>query len=328
MLTGYAPLEDDLAALSPIPRSQLDLDRQLRSALAAPEPSTLALISGTDAEATLQTTERLEPLLQTLVRQHTIAGFDLPSRLLPSRAEQARRQAALPGAADIRQRLQQAMQSLPFKPGSFDAFADAIQRSHELPPLGPTPLRDSLPGLRLSTLLYQREQGWVALVPLRQTSNAIVYRFLQETRAKLLIGGLLMIAILVLTLRHWRRLLAVLLPVTLTIAIDLAVLSWIEPRLNLFHLIALLLLVGLAIDYSLFFSRRDQNAVGQTTIEYHRLRSETRFALTLCAISTLVMFASLALSSLPVLHAIGVTVAIGVVLAHGLALLLSRPCRN
>lgn len=345
LLTGYAALEDDLAALSPIPHTQLALDRELRAALGSAEPSTLIVITAADAEAALQGAEALQPELEKLISQQTIGGYELPSQLLPSLAAQSRRQAAWPSSTELHQRLQQAMQDLPFKPGSFDDFVEALQRSRTLPPLTPSTLTGSLLGLRLSTLLYPRHQypaGWVALVPLQQihdhdrlrntidrlqpqgihlldvrlTSNAIVYRFLQETRAKLLLGGLLMMVILAVALRNRRRLIAVVLPVVLTIAMDLAILSWIEPRLNLFHLIALLLLAGLAIDYSLFFSRQS-----------HRPTEEdraTRFAVTLCAISTLLMFGLLGLSSLPVLHSIGITVAIGVALAYGLALLLSR----
>jgi len=345
LLTGYPPLQDDLAALSPIPADRLALDRDLRRGLGAPEVGSLLLITGSDAEAVLQRAEALEPLLDGLREDTVIAGFELVSRLLPSRAGQAHAQARLPARTELRRDLRQAMQGLPFKPDSFEPFLDAVRDSRALTPLTPSDLSGSLLGLRLSPLLYQRGDRWVALVPLyqvrdgaalrqaveglglegvylvdvRRTSNAIVYRFLQETQSKLLIGGLLMVFFLVVALRDGRRLVSVLAPVILAIALDLVVLSWFEPGLNLFHLIALLLVAGLAVDYSLFFSRRPTGDQAQAESE----RAETSHAVSLCALSTFLMFAILAWSSLPVLHAIGITVAIGVALAYGLALLLA-----
>ena len=82
--------------------------------------------------------------------------------------------------------------------------------------------------------------------------------------------------------------------------------------LSVFHLVALLLVLGIGLNYALFFER-----VAADVEE----RSRTRLALAVCSTSTIVTFGFLALSSTPVLHAIGSTVALGAVLALAMSAL-------
>ena len=86
--------------------------------------------------------------------------------------------------------------------------------------------------------------------------------------------------------------------------------------LSLFHLVALVLAAGLGLDYALFFEHASDDEADQR---------RTLHALLVCSLSTLLVFALLATSSLPVLRAIGITVSAGVVLNFFLALMLTRP---
>ena len=94
-----------------------------------------------------------------------------------------------------------------------------------------------------------------------------------------------------------------------------AVLQALGVSLTLFHLISLVLVAGLGLDYALFF----ENAAGDA-----KERNRALHAILVCSLSTLLVFALLATSSLPVLRAIGMPVAIGVVGNFTLALLLTR----
>jgi predicted exporter len=76
------------------------------------------------------------------------------------------------------------------------------------------------------------------------------------------------------------------------------------------------LVAGLGLDYALFFEHAEDDPSEQR---------RTLHAVLVCSLSTLIVFALLALSSLPVLRAIGVPVAIGVLSNFVLALLLTRP---
>jgi predicted exporter len=80
-------------------------------------------------------------------------------------------------------------------------------------------------------------------------------------------------------------------------------------------LIALILAAGLGLDYALFFEHAADDRAEQR---------RTFHALLVCSASTLLVFALLAASTLPVLRAIGLTVSLGVVSNFLLALLLTR----
>ena len=116
-------------------------------------------------------------------------------------------------------------------------------------------------------------------------------------------------------MRVWR----VLLPMVLTTLFILAVLRGAGVSLNLFHLIALVLAAGLGLDYALFFEHAADDP---------REQRRTLHALIVCSISTFIVFAVLAASTLPVLRGIGVTVTLGVAGNFVLALLLTRPARS
>ena len=76
-----------------------------------------------------------------------------------------------------------------------------------------------------------------------------------------------------------------------------------------------LLVIGLGLDYSLFFTRPNDNRA---------LQQRTAFGVIVCFGSTALVFGMLALSSIPVLNAIGLTVFIGVSLSLLLAALFSH----
>ncbi len=76
--------------------------------------------------------------------------------------------------------------------------------------------------------------------------------------------------------------------------------------MSIFNLISLLLVVGLGLDYALFFNRLPDN----------QEEWETTFrALWVCAITTILVFGILMYSQTPPLEQIGTTVALGAFLA-------------
>ena len=78
---------------------------------------------------------------------------------------------------------------------------------------------------------------------------------------------------------------------------------------------ALILAAGLGLDYALFFDHAGDDRAEQL---------RTLHAVIVCSLTTLLVFALLAASSIPVLRAIGATVALGVISNFALALLLTR----
>ena len=85
------------------------------------------------------------------------------------------------------------------------------------------------------------------------------------------------------------------------LVLTVAVVTAVHNQLTVIHLVALLLVAGLGLDYALFLSRTESVAE----------RDASNKAVLACAVSTTVAFGILAGSSIPVLKFLGLTVAAG-----------------
>lgn len=333
--------EDNLAALSPVSPASLATDRRLRTDLNAPDVGQLVVIQAADAQTALKRSLALAEALKTPLARGWLRGEEMAARYLPPAAVQKQRQAAIPAPAQLAERLQEALAGLPFKPGVFAPFLHDAAAARHLSPVTPDEVRGTLLGARVDNLLYAQGGHWYALIPLigvsapqalagwfaahpmpgvtyldtHTESTHLMRSFREQTVGQLGLVGTAILLVLFVGLRDPREVLRVLAPLALAELIDLAVLVSLGERLTLFHLIALLMVAGISIDYALFFARPDSAPQG---------RRRTLHALTLCAASTVGVFAILALSSLPVLRALGLTAAIGVGVAYPLAMLLAQ----
>ncbi|TFH46971.1 MAG: hypothetical protein E4H01_09080, partial [Lysobacterales bacterium] len=278
-----SPWEDDIAALSPIPESQMARDRHLHAQLGVPDTNHVLLVKGVDAQAALEASETLGNGLRRLVADGVIGSFDSAARYLPSAGTQRARQRALPEAARLHEDLQQALAGVPFKPGAFAPFEQDMATARALAPLLPADLDGTALGLRLRSSLLAVDDGWVALITLagvtdkqalqsflsqqqaaelfyldlKRDTRGLMTDFREHAASRVLWGIVAIALVLALGLRSARRTLLVLLPGLVAVAIDVALLRMIGERLSLFHLVSLLLVVGISIDYGLFFSRGD-----------------------------------------------------------------------
>lgn len=330
--------QNDLAKLTPVPADALARDAQLRDALGAPDVRYVMTVQGGDAETVLQASEKLRPALDRLVADKAIAGYDFAVRYLPSAATQRTRQQKLPDAASLQPMLTEAVASSPFRADAFDEFLADVATAKQAPPLTRrdlegTPLAVSVAGLLLESdghatglvslsgladpiaVARAAQAHGAQLLDLKEASESLVVAYRGRVLAALGIAALLLAATVWIALRTPRRVLRVLLPMALTTLLILAVLRGLGVELTLFHLVALILAAGLGLDYALFFDHAGDDYADQL---------RTLHALIVCSLMTLLVFALLALSSIPVLRAIGSTVALGVVFNFALALLVSR----
>lgn len=332
--------EDDIAALSPIPESVMARDRHLHAQLGVPDTNHILLLEAADAQAALESSEAVADDLAALASDGVITSFDLPSRYLPSAATQRVRQQGLPGPAGLRESLARARAGTPFKEDLFAPFVASVAEARTLPPLLPADLEGTTLGLRLRSSLLPMDDRWVALITLSgvedaEALGAFVYRhgnlnhldlkrgtkdlmadFRRHGAVRVLWGLAAIMIVLMLGLRSIARTVRVLLPGLIAVVIDMALLRLAGEQLSLFHLVSFLLVIGIGIDYALFFSRADADA---------GMRGRTFHGLLVCVVSTVSVFGILSTSSLPVLHGIGSTVAVGVALSFVAALLLARP---
>jgi len=333
--------QDDMSSMSALPKKLLQLDQEMRGQLNAPELSHLIILHNSNLEIGLQQAEKLESTLQALVKMESISGFDIATKYLPSQQRQQQRQERLPSSEVLSDNLQQALQGEQFRHGLFSPFLRDVAAAKKLPPLELDGLSETLVGQPLANLLSQEEDEWFLLIPLygvkdapqiahlieQTNSPSIHYLQLGEEGKQMTIGfreeifsrsgwGVMAMSLLLLLgLKSLRATVLVMLPVFIAITLTVALLVLLGQKLTIFHLVALMLVVGIGIDYSLFFSRQEVS-----TEDSRR----TFHALAVCTLSTSSVFTILASSAIPVLNAIGLTTAIGVIVSFLAAMVLSR----
>ncbi|MBE2210561.1 MAG: MMPL family transporter [Xanthomonadaceae bacterium] len=330
--------QNDLSKLTPVPADTMARDIRLREELGAPDVRYLLAVHGRDVETVLQASEALRPKLDAMQARGVIGGYDMAARYLPSIRTQRARQAALPQAGVLQTELDAALADTDFVPDAFADFVRDVASARDAPPLtardlAGTPLTTTLAGLlreqddRATALVSVsgiRDDGAFLLaaknaglqpVDMKQASESLVAQYRQRVLWSLLVAALLLSATVWFSLRDPRRTLRVLLPMALTTLVILAVLRAFGVELNLFHLVALILAAGLGLDYALFFDHAGDGMRDQL---------RTLHALIVCSLMTLLVFALLGLSSIPVLRAIGTTVTLGVVSNFVLGLLIAR----
>jgi predicted exporter len=324
------PFEDDLAHLNPLPEAYAARDRTLRDALGAPDVRALVLVRGSSDEEVLQRAELLRPVLEQAVAADEMDGFDLVSDVMPSDAAQLRRRAALPASDALHASLAAAVAGTPFRLDAFAPFERDVAEARQAAPLRPADFAGTALGLRLATLLGRDTEGPYAVVPLRGVRNAaalsrriaragepgIAWLDLREESAALIgayrqqvlvataLGIALIALVLAAGLRAMRRTSRVLGPVLAATALTAGSIVALGTPLTIFHLVALLLVIGVGVNYALFAERAARDP--------QELRGVVR-TLGVVSATTLCAFATLAFSRIPVLHALGFTVCTGVI---------------
>lgn len=343
-----------ISALNPVPRAAQQLDEELRRDLGASELRYLAVLTASDAEQGLQQSERASRVLQALSREGLLAGHSAPSQVLPSRASQQARQAALPEAAELRRRLGAALAGQPLKPERLQGFVTDAERNRTRPLLTRADLDGTAAALLYDTLLVQRERDVLVLLPLRPVlregeamldldridaalhteglaqatvidllaeTNALFDSYLHEALVYSGLGCLAILALLLFMLRSLVRALRVALPLVCAVLGVTGALLLAGTALTILHLVGLLLVVAIGSNYALFFDSSNAAASAQE----HRL---TLISLVTANLTIVGSFGMLALSSVPVLTILGVTVGLGTMLALLFSAVLASPSKT
>jgi len=342
---GGAPWNDDFGSLNPISPSAKAFDREIRAELGAPDVRTLVVVRGVDQEAALQTAEAVGRTLDSLVGAGTLAGYESPAFYLPSRATQRARQDAIPESPVLRENLSHALDGLPFKHGLFDAFIVQAQQAKWSEPLTRSDLAATGLASQVDSLLMKTRSTWYAILPLLDVAQpgdvaAALSRFdpqqvmlmdlksetdalYQGYRLRILlyavIGAVAIVLLLLAALRSVRRCVAVVLPIAAALVVTVAALAAAGAELTMFHLVAMLLVVGVGSNYTLFFDR---------SISHEADRGRTYLSLAVCNLSTVLGFGFIALASTPVLQAIGISVSAGALLSLFFGAVFMQPERS
>lgn len=339
----------ELGALSPVPQAAQDLDARLRADLGAPDTRNMIVVMASTEEGALAGAERVGARLRALIDQGVIAGFETPSRYLPSQATRQMRRDSLPDAPELAARLERATAGLPLRADKLAPFLADVAAARNGPLLAREDLARTSFGLAVDSMLVRSESGWSALIPLqapdsgpsafvvdadsvRQAiagtdatfvdlkveSDRLYGSYLREAILQSTAGVAAIFVLLSFSLRSVSRVLRVVLPLAAAVLVVVAGLALAGVKLHIMHLVGLLLIVAVGSNYALFFDSADR----QQGFAPRMLAS-----LLLANITTVIGFGLLAFSSVPVLNAIGTSVGPGAVLALIFSAVLASPGR-
>lgn len=351
---------DKISSLSPVSHAEVELDARLRADAGAPDVRYLVVVSGAGREAALQSAERVAAILQTQVDQGQLAGFESPSRYLPSMATQRARLASLPPQSVLEARLAQAVQGLPVQAQRFAPFLADVAAARSQPLLQAADLEQTSMGMAADALLIERNGRWNALLPLtaprdaginagriqaalntadlrdvlfvdlKAESDRLYSSYLREAII-LSLGGVAAIMGLLLLFRSPVRTARIIAPLAAAIITVTAGLAALGQQLIILHLVGLLLVAAVGSNYALFFDRtdyslpRDAAAPAGATPPAPAILPNTLASMLFANLTTVAGFGLLAFSSVPILQAMGVTVAPGVILALVYSAIFARP---
>ncbi|HEX7156523.1 MAG TPA: MMPL family transporter [Burkholderiaceae bacterium] len=341
----------NLSALSPVSEADQRLDAELRSDMGAQDMRYVAAFTALDPEAALQGAERAGAVLQRLTGEGVLGGFNSPALVLPSRALQRARQAALPDPPQARLRLARGLEGLPIQARRLGGFLSDLEAARIRAPLVRADLDGTSLALLADSLLVRRDPDYLVLMPLRAAANgpggdsieidrvgsalaaqgppnvAVIDLLAEATdlfdsylhEALLLsgLGALAIVALLLVSLRSAPRTLRVAVPLGCAVLCVTASLLLAGVQLTILHLVGLLLVVAVGSNYALFF---DGGALAGSAAE----RRKTQVSLVVANLTTVGSFGVLGLSKVPVLSAIGTTVGLGALLALVFSAILAR----
>lgn len=340
--------EKSLSSLSPLPKSYNQRDHHLRTSLGVAELRYVILVEAKSIESVLQKSENLRPKLNTLVNDGALKQYDMAAQYLPSAKLQNLRKSLLPSVQQLKERLVSSIADTPFKKTLFNPFVEDVRQSKILDPLTVENLNGSIIELLSQSMLIEIENQHYGVVyltgvkdldsirndlklftekgdlkgikiyDLSLVSKRLLLDFYEDFLFFIMVAVCLIALILLLTLKVSLRAFSVMLILIFTLTVEIAWLVLLGEALTLFHLVSLILVFGLGLDYALFFTR--QESISE--------KNKTLYGLVVCLMSSILVFGILSLSSIPVLNIIGKTTAIGVFLAFIFSLLASSFMEN
>ena len=322
---------DDVRGLQNLPADMLKTDGDIRSTLGQIPPPGFFLAESTGLQPALQQEEALFGRIDADAPQLSTLGL---SRFLPSEARQRTSLAAWQHVFSEPAALRRAFTQFGLPVGLADrSLAEWQAADHgnisdaELfsaaPELRTFRIADGDKTALLSTVTGGRDipsaalQGYATAVPgvIFVDPLARIAATFERIRIRatwLVILGYLLISALLVWRYGRREALRMLYPPLLALGLTLGVLGWLGEPINLFVVVALILILGLGRDYAVFL--REGGAA----------RRSPALAVSLSAMTMVFSFGLLAVSSIPALHVFGIATLVGI-LASYLSAPLSLP---
>lgn len=336
-LVGVTKLtvDDDIRHLQQSPASVTEPENKLRQLLSGGTDNQFLLVRAASEEALLQQLERVSPMLNAAITNQELGNYVSLSRYLPSHQRQ---DTAYRLQGEIYQtQIDTVLTNLgldenlkPELQASYLAAKDQyiapadffkLEAGKQLAPLWLAPNGKATDYEALNDGGASAEHGAIVLLGGIQQIDALKARFAHDESVQLidkvadisavmghyrlltlkLLALALGIALLLFSLNFGIKKAAVVVAVpALAALLTLATLGLTGSPLSLFHALALILVFGIGIDYSLFFASAQQHG------------KAVMMAVFMSACSTLLAFGLLAFSQTQAIHYFGLTLSLGI----------------
>lgn len=346
-LSGTIKWSNQISDLSPISKADKALDLELRSDLGAGGTRHIIVMKAATEEGALEVSERVVSLISPLQEKGLIAGFDAPSKLLPSVATQSQRKDAIPTSSVLENRLNRAIHDLPVKPKTLQPFIIDAGATHNAPLIEQSSFAGTSLNEVIKSLLYPVGDQWVAIgiikdtpespldaqhikallestpqlnaqyVDLLNESNQMYEQYVAGTLSSCLFGVLGIFILLTIALRSIRDAIRIMAPLVLSSVVVAGTLGLAGVHLTLLHAVGFLLIFAIGSNYALLVQNH-QEAIDPITIA----------SLIVACIATMFGFGVLSFTEVPVLKAIGQTVGPGALLSLFFALSMAASRSN
>ena len=324
LTAGIAGLrwEDDLRALSPVDADLRAEDERVRDRVARMDAGRLVVARGATLQEALERNDAVADALGVAVEAKELEAFRSLRDILPSEATQRARRAAVPD--DAWELTVGALREEGFVEAPFEPFREALEAPFE--PLSADDLPPALDRLARTQRL-ELDDGGAVLTFVTGVSDAdavaarvdaiegvrffdqaefVASAYRELRRRTLELVGLGLLAVLLLVFLRYRRIgptLAAFLPALLAAGATLGLLGVLGMQATLLHVVALLLVLSMGVDYGVFMVEAEAHGSGPATA----------VSLVVACLSTMASFGVLATSTNPALSAMGLTAAVGVI---------------
>lgn len=328
--------DDRLTQLNPSPQTLIDQQREVQRLLAEPDGLRYLIVSADDGPALLERLHQLEPTLTRLADEGELGHWASLAQQLPTLAQQEANLSAQ------RERTTTLLPEVLSKAGLPVALVEraekALENAHPLLPADWV----ALPAGEMGQRLWLKEQdsavgivrfGAVnsaagdALETLAAGDPTLEYvdqvarlsHTLGRIRSEMawLVGSAIVLISLLLALRYRRASWRALLPPLGGLVLTLSVLTLAGIGLNLFHLLGLLLVLGIGLDAGIFCAehpatpRHSPRTDEAATQDSRRASQASLLAISLSCASSLLAFGLLSFSQTPALAALGLACLLG-----------------
>jgi len=330
--------QDNVRLLQSTPAELTDTADKIRQLFPVSRDSQFFLVSGKNQDDWYRNEQRLLENLEPLKQRHALEYYEGISGFWPDARKQGENYSILKRVLYDSGLLSRYMSNLGFTEATVKAELQQFIAVENNRLTLPEWLKTADEGKRQLWLGCDSASGCQSIVALSGIKNGSALSGLQDlpgvswvdqvgqlsslfaryrVRAGAMLAAACAIILAGLALRFgWRDALKISsVPVTAA-ALALAMLGWFGQLFSLFNLFALLLVLGIGVDYAVFFY-----------IAGHK-RASASLAVTLSALTTLLAFGLLAVSKTELVHAFGFTVAAGIVTALISAPLLGRSGRR